>query len=301
MTCGIYLITHIATGLKYVGQSRQIEKRWHHHATYESRTRLGRAISKHGWESFRTEVLQECEIQHLNSLEASWIRRHDCLSPRGLNLTTGGDCFELSQETKAKIIAFHTGRKRTAESCARIGAAKLGMRHSEDSKRRMSESQMGRIVSAETREKLRSIGTGRAHTPEAKAKMTLSRLGKKLPPETRAKMSAYRTGRTTSTETASKISAALLGRVITADARAKISDKLKGNKLSPETIAKRTATQAAKRAARGGPTAQQLAGYEIARAKTTGKIVSPETGAKISASKKAAFARRRLEADLLAV
>ena len=51
------------------------------------------------------EVVEECPDAMLNDREQHWIRELGTLSPHGYNLTTGGDAFEFSEESKAKISA----------------------------------------------------------------------------------------------------------------------------------------------------------------------------------------------------
>jgi group I intron endonuclease len=62
MNCGIYSITHIASGKRYIGQSVRISARLAAHRGYLRRRahenpKLSRAIAKHGLDAFRFETL----------------------------------------------------------------------------------------------------------------------------------------------------------------------------------------------------------------------------------------------------
>ncbi len=151
------------------------------------------------------------------------------MAPNGFNLTTGGECCEKSPESIEKTAKFHRGKKRSQETCARIGAAKVGMKHSDEAKKKMSSAGIGRPKSDETKEKLRASSTGRLHSEETKANLKLihKEIGARPDEE--------------------KIRAANVGRVISSEWRAKIAATLTGSKLTPERIAKREATNKARR------------------------------------------------------
>ena len=68
----------------------------------------------------------------------------------------------MSEERRKAVGDFHRGRKRSAETCAKIGASKrgennpfYGTHHSEETKTKISEAQKGRIFTPEHREKIR--------------------------------------------------------------------------------------------------------------------------------------------------
>lgn len=91
MTCGIYLITHVASGRGYVGQSRDIERRWKEHgATDKPRSHLEKALRCYGRDAFRFEVLEVCPPEELDARERDLIASLGTLSPRGFNREPGG-------------------------------------------------------------------------------------------------------------------------------------------------------------------------------------------------------------------
>lgn len=96
MTCGIYLITHLASGRCYVGQSRNIEKRWREHRNSREGTLLHRSLRKYGNEAFSWQVLEICDPSELSSREVFWIEQLGTKHPGGYNLTSGGDGVDFS-------------------------------------------------------------------------------------------------------------------------------------------------------------------------------------------------------------
>jgi hypothetical protein len=129
--------------------------------------------------------------------------------------------------------AFHRGRKRSPETCARISAALRGKKrgprseeyranlsralkgrkHSAEARMNMSLARrgkgLGRKMTPEHREKLRRIMTGREVSEETRERMRLANKGKSIPPEVRIKISLAGIGRTATNETRAKRSRTL--------------------------------------------------------------------------------------------
>lgn len=96
---GIYKITNQINNKIYIGQSRDIARRWNRHRNgpfnpnnnqYECP--LYRAIRKYGIENFTFEVIEECDIEFLNEREKYWIAYYNSFDTmNGYNLTAGGE------------------------------------------------------------------------------------------------------------------------------------------------------------------------------------------------------------------
>lgn len=229
--CGIYLITHIESGRKYVGQSVNIEKRWREHSRSKIGTHLANAIAKHGWAAFSAEILELCECEMLDAMEVKHITHHNCLSPSGYNLATGGGHSMHSPESIAKMSESQKGVLHTPETKAKIAAA---------SKARMT---------AEERLHLSITLKGRRRSDDAKAKTAKTHTGMKRSAEAKAKMAAAKLGTTQSPE---HISARLESRRLnppkkplpfSPEHRANIAKAGMGRKFSIETIEKRKETR----------------------------------------------------------
>jgi group I intron endonuclease len=152
--CGIYLLTHSASGRKYVGQSVNIKNRISAHSRDVRQTRISAAIHKYGWPAFTAEILELCDPAQLNELEAKWIAHHDCISPKGFNMTAGGELRMPNSEARAKMSAAKQGSKMPEKTRAAINAANAGRRRTAESKNKTSEKLKGRQFSEETRRKM---------------------------------------------------------------------------------------------------------------------------------------------------
>lgn len=87
----IYKITNKVNGKSYIGQTRYtIEFRWKQHQHKKDNTYFYNAIHKYGVENFSIEILEECNIEDLNSREIFYIAKYDTFN-NGYNLTIEGD------------------------------------------------------------------------------------------------------------------------------------------------------------------------------------------------------------------
>lgn len=112
MTIGIYKIENMIDHKKYIGQSRNIEKRWQRHKStafcetdkaYD--THLYRAIRKYGLNNFNFSIIEECSTDKLNEREKFWIAYYNSFE-QGYNLTLGGDAGSLVKE-KETILGIY--------------------------------------------------------------------------------------------------------------------------------------------------------------------------------------------------
>lgn len=183
--CGIYKITS-PNGYIYIGQSRDLKSRLtsykrlcHRHKV---QTRLYNSFVKHGPENHIFEVIHECKIEDLNTLEQYYIKFYDCFdTPHGMNLTSGGDfTFIMSEESRRKQSERMKKQKLSPEHLAKLIAGNKNKPYkplSVEHKKKLSNSLKGRkmpasyskklslrlkghIVSKETREKIRNKLTG---------------------------------------------------------------------------------------------------------------------------------------------
>lgn len=121
---GIYLITHRASGKRYVGQSVNIRKRWSEHRQGDRPCRaFYNALRKHGPEAFVFEIVELCTREELNSREAFYIFSFDCLSPKGYNLQSGGgQGQEVTDEVRVRLSASLKASTSHAAHLARLRA-----------------------------------------------------------------------------------------------------------------------------------------------------------------------------------
>ena len=84
---GIYSITNVINGKRYIGQSTNIKKRWQRHIndSKNPKTRgyeypLCRAIRKYGLDYFDFQILENCSKDQLDEREKYWIDFHDAIN-----------------------------------------------------------------------------------------------------------------------------------------------------------------------------------------------------------------------------
>ena len=92
----VYLITGKTSGRQYVGQTlRTLKQRWDSHVSLALRNKggyLARAIRKYGKEDFTVEPLHICKTkEEMNFVEIFYIELLKTKSPKGYNLTAGGE------------------------------------------------------------------------------------------------------------------------------------------------------------------------------------------------------------------
>lgn len=137
------------------------------------------------------EILQKGSGDGINDAERYWIAEYRRRGAKLNNATDGGDGalgLPCSPEAKAKIRAFHTGRKRPPESIARMSAAHRGKKQSPETIAKRSAAMMGHPVSKETTAKIVATKLGKPRKPETKARISASLTGKTLSEETKAKL-----------------------------------------------------------------------------------------------------------------
>lgn len=95
--CGIYKITNLINEKVYIGQSIDINYRFHNHKSESFNpksnaynTAIHRSIRKYGIENFSFEVIEECAKELLSEREIYWIAYYNSYG-NGYNLTSGGE------------------------------------------------------------------------------------------------------------------------------------------------------------------------------------------------------------------
>lgn len=120
--CGIYKITNKINDKCYIGQSKNIIKRWKTEYKWNKVNKhLQSAFNKYGLENFDFEIIEECAAELLDIREKYWINIYNSFDRNfGYNKTLGGSgtlgrTFIMSEETKNKIRMSHIGYKFTPE------------------------------------------------------------------------------------------------------------------------------------------------------------------------------------------
>jgi len=165
---GIYCITNIIDGKRYIGSSVDVFDRWNHHIHQlmngkHANRYLQRAWNKHGEEAFEFKILAECiDRSALLFIEQIYL---DCEKPE-YNLAPKADCpspIWFSDEHRRKLSESHKGikyppmsakgrRNLSISKMGHIGAFR-GKKMTPEHIRHVSEALMGHSVSEETRHK----------------------------------------------------------------------------------------------------------------------------------------------------
>lgn len=88
---GIYKIENLINHQIYIGQSKNIEKRWrdHKNRAKTGTTKFYQALREYGIENFSWEIIEECPQEQLDENEIYWIEHYDSYK-NGYNSTSGG-------------------------------------------------------------------------------------------------------------------------------------------------------------------------------------------------------------------
>ncbi len=116
MTCGIYKIIENETGRCYIGQSRNVERRWkRHHKRFSP-------------DLFNYEVIMECDAEQLDFWEIAWITSERSVE-FGFNQKFGGQGWEMKYTDETKLKLSEAGKKGDHSKNSGAGkAAKAGVK-----------------------------------------------------------------------------------------------------------------------------------------------------------------------------
>jgi len=196
---GIYRITNIMNGMKYIGQSVNIVKRTCEHKrdlknNIHPNSRLQNSYNKYGIVNFEFTVLEECEVNQLTEKELYWINFYDTMNRNiGYNIAVAGNAPMANrthtEESKAKMSKF---RK---ISTIGDGNGFYGKNHTNETKKRISAHLKGKFVGIKNpmygmNGELNHF-YGKNHTNETKKRMSVNHAdftGEKHP---KAKLTEY--------------------------------------------------------------------------------------------------------------
>jgi len=139
----IYKITNLINNKIYTG------KRVRHkdiNSYYGSGKLIKLAIKKYGKINFKKEILEFCNNKKkLSKKEIYWIKKIDSITPKGYNLTKGGE-GGIGGDTLSNNPDLDKIKKKMSER-----------RHTEETKQKLREKALLRRHTEETKEKIRKI------------------------------------------------------------------------------------------------------------------------------------------------
>jgi hypothetical protein len=157
----IYCVEHIATGKKYVGQTRShrlnhgryrpfgAEGRFRDHMSCaicntkaDQCSALYNAVRLHGPSAFKYTQMEECDVPDLDAREKHWIAQLCSIHPNGYNLTDGG--------RKAMTVTLSVGNTTPQNTPGPRGGS---THRSQVTRDKMSKGVKEALASVEAREK----------------------------------------------------------------------------------------------------------------------------------------------------
>ena len=116
---GIYMVVNMINNKKYIGQSKNIKKRFqsHHLVDYKNEnncnynTKFYQAIRKYGIDNFEVIILKLCKEEELDNLEIKFIKEFDTFK-NGYNSTEGGQFWSPNIHSKETELKRQQTRKK---------------------------------------------------------------------------------------------------------------------------------------------------------------------------------------------
>lgn len=147
MSIGIYSILNTSNGKIYIGQSRDIEKRWSNHKSalrnnHHKSSHLQSAWNKYGEDAFEFNILENCSKEDLNDNEDWWVDYFDATNrDKGYNLESGGKYnYHIRDETRKKMSDAKKGENHQYFGVYGKNHPRYGKTHSNETKLKMSKS-----------------------------------------------------------------------------------------------------------------------------------------------------------------
>lgn len=122
---GIYKFTNKLTGEVYIGQSKNIYKRYINHKNRYDHDKIGREdtyfhrmLRHYGFENFDFDVVEECTAEELNKKERYYISVFNSLYPNGYNISRGGydSVYKKIDSKKLKTIFVDLKENKLSEA-----------------------------------------------------------------------------------------------------------------------------------------------------------------------------------------
>ena len=151
-TC-VYVLWCVPLRKFYIGSTKCLRRRIHHHHLRfrqgtHSNIEMQQAFNDHGAAAFAVGVLECCEPAATLASEQRWL---DAVQV-GMN----GDCFNV-----LPVAGSHIGRKRTAETCARLSASLKGRVITDEARAKMRAAKLGGTLTADHRKKIGDAHRGK--------------------------------------------------------------------------------------------------------------------------------------------
>ena len=225
----LYRLT-FPNGKSYIGiTKRTVKQRFVEHVNFAKSGKSGSAvhyaINKFGSDEVIVETLASAEWASLKLLEVEAIAEQNTRPPFGYNLTKGGDGVAgFDEVTRAKMGAANVGRKPSQETRDKISASGKGRKASDQARKNISIGRTGLVFNTSHRENL----------SEARKLFIANNPPVRFSDETKARMSAAKTGLSHTDATREKIRALNIGKKLSTETRTKQSKAISAKWANPE-------------------------------------------------------------------
>lgn len=145
----IYLLTNKVNSKVYIGVTNNYTKRMREHRGTYNNYLISKAIKKHGWNNFNSQILLETEDAEFayKVAESSFIQQYQSNNPeKGYNLTEGGQGtlgFSPTPETRQRMREKKLSKKLTPEHIQKISESALGRTFTKETKNKISNKLKG--------------------------------------------------------------------------------------------------------------------------------------------------------------
>lgn len=225
---GIYKITS-PSGRIYIGQSTNIVLRFNMYKLMHCKNQkiLYKSLKKYGYDNHVFEIIEICDVEHLNDRERHWQDFYNVLDG-GLNckLTQCTDRMgKHSEETKIKISKSNSGKSKSNLHKENLRKAKMGHKNPN----------FGIKRSVNTINKIRNSNLGQKRSLETCMNISKSKKGTKLSEETKIKIglaskgNKYALGHKKTESQKKHMSIKMTGKKHSLESRALMSESQKGN------------------------------------------------------------------------
>lgn len=194
---GVYCIKNILDGRCYVGQTKDIGRRWRQHLNSQT-LEVQQDIRKLGTENFQFQVLEEIsDLKTRLSREKYWIEKLQAFE-NGYNSSKGGEGHYQSEEARKRMSEAHKGVPKSEEVRRRISESLKGVPKPEETRRRMVEASRRKAKNPEYLKKLseahKGLLKGVPKSEETRRRISESHKGITKSEETRRRMAESHKG-----------------------------------------------------------------------------------------------------------
>lgn len=113
---------------------------------------FGRAIKKYGWDNFEHIILfNSLTKEEAELIESELIKKYDTQNPLyGYNKSSGGECYEWTEEMRTRMSESQKGRRLTAEWIRNRSKAQTGLKRSQETEQKISDARSRKIICLNT-------------------------------------------------------------------------------------------------------------------------------------------------------